>query len=93
MAAPIGSQVLGEILPYMELKKDKPDEDEVKEVIVPEIRNMSVKDAEKKLKEVELELQFTTNEEEIDKEKIIVEQIPKPGISIKSGKKVIAEIK
>ena len=93
MAAPIGSQVLGEILPYMELKKDKPDEDEVKEVIVPEIRNMSVKDAEKKLKEVELELQFTTNEEEIDKEKIIVEQIPKQGISIKSGKKVIAEIK
>ena len=54
MAAPIGSQVLGEILPYMELKEDKPDEDEVKEVIVPEIRNMSVKDAEKKLKEVEL---------------------------------------
>lgn len=92
VAAPIGSQVLGEILPYMELKEDNPEEEITKEVVVPEIRNMNIKEAKEKLKELELELQFTINEE-IDEEKKIVDQIPKPGIKLKSGKKIIVEIK
>lgn len=77
----------------MELKEDNPEEEITKEVVVPEIRNMNIKEAKEKLKELELELQFTINEEEIDEEKKIVDQIPKPGIKLKSGKKIIVEIK
>ena len=93
VAAPIGSQVLGEILPYMELEEDnKSEEDEKVEVVVPEIRNLTVKEAKNKLKEVGLELQLDVADEEIDKESIIKEQIPKPGIKIKNSAKVIGEI-
>lgn len=52
VAAPIGSQVLGEVLPYLELQKDnqKP-EDVIETVEVPEIRNMShLKESRRKTK-------------------------------------------
>ncbi len=53
VAAPIASQVLSEILPALEISPDKVNEENVKQsVIVPEVRNITVKEALKVLKEV-----------------------------------------
>ncbi len=50
MAAPIGSQVLGEVLPYLEVEKDNQTEEETKkEVEIPNVVGMTVTDAKKEL--------------------------------------------
>ena len=88
VAAPIGAQVLGEVLPYLEVIKDNiPEDEQTSEITVPNIVGMSVKDAEKSLKELNLELEVISNGE-TDKDMIIQEQIPAEGIKINSGKKI-----
>ena len=89
VAAPIASQVLGEILPVLGITKDAEQAEEVKQsVVVPEVRNITVKEAIDKLKEAGLEC-TVNSEQEIDKENTIVkEQLPKPGLSINTGTKV-----
>ncbi|MCI8961397.1 MAG: PASTA domain-containing protein [Clostridia bacterium] len=93
VAAPIGSQILSEVLPYLELKRDKEEElDPVTEVTVPNITNMNVKDAEKVLKDLGLQMSINV-EEGIDiSEMIITNQTPKEGITINSGTKIYCEI-
>ena len=90
VAAPIASQILGEVLPYLELKKDNQTEEEQSiAVTMPDIRNISIKEAKKILKENKLEIKL---EQEIDEENTIIkEQTPKPGIVINSGNKVYIE--
>ena len=93
-AGPVVSQVLSEVLPYIELKKDKETEEDSKEsVIVPNLTNKTISEAKKELKKQELELEIETELEEYNSESIIVEQIPKPGIKITKGSKIICEIK
>ena len=92
-AGPVVAQILGEVLPYIEMKKDKETEEDLKQdVIVPDLRNKTIKEAKKELQELELELEIETELEEYDSESIIVEQIPKPGIKLKQGAKIICEI-
>lgn len=95
VAAPVGGQVLGEVLPYLELQKDNKEEiEEKEEVEVPEIRDMNFSEAKKILKEVGLEIE--TNIEltkEVKLEEIIIkEQIPKPGIKVNKGSKINVDI-
>ena len=47
VAAPIASQVLGEVLPYLEIKKDNQDEEEKGEVEVPNLIGLTRKEAKK----------------------------------------------
>ena len=55
VAAPIASQVLGEVLPYLEITKDNELEtDQINKVKVPNIVGLSVDDANKILKEQNL---------------------------------------
>ena len=83
VAAPIGSQILGEVLPYLETKKDNENEENTKkEVSVPDIVGLSVQEAEKKLKEVKLNLKVDTTEEIDKKQAIIKQQLPKAGIKV-----------
>ena len=92
-AGPVVAQILGEVLPYIEMKKDKETEEDLKQdVIVPDLRNKTIKETKKELQELELELEIETELEEYDSESIIVEQIPKPGIKLKQGAKIICEI-
>lgn len=93
VAAPIGSQILSEVLPYLELEKDNTEDLEpVTEVTVPNITNMSVKDAEKMLKDLGLQMRIDV-EEGIDiSEMIITNQTPKEGITINSGTTIYCEI-
>lgn len=79
----------GELLPALEIAPDKEEETEIKQAVtVPEIRNITVKEAIEKLKQVDLDYNINT-EAEINKEEVMVkEQLPKPGLSINSGTKV-----
>lgn len=88
VAAPVGGQIFSEILPYLEVKQEKQDEVDVKEEVdMPNITGLSIKEAEKNVKELGLEIQI--DEEGIDKENTIVtEQIPKEGIKINKGNKI-----
>lgn len=93
VAAPVGGQVLSEILPYLELAKDnEKEEDKIEQVTVPEIRKISIKEAKNTLKEVGLELDYEEKEDQDINELIIKEQNPKPGIKVKKGSKISIEI-
>ena len=87
VAAPIGSQVLGEVLPYLEIKKDNEQEEEKQEVEVPNIIGMTEKEAKKALEDVGLQLEFKKSEEK----ETITDQLPKAGIKTKSGTIIIAQ--
>ena len=90
VAAPVGGQILSEVLPYLELQKDNE-----KEVEVPEIRLCNLKEAKQILREAGLEILLDVELEENAKEEeiIINEQLPKPGIKVKKGAKIHADIK
>lgn len=92
VAAPIGSQIFGEVLPYLEVVKDgELEEDKVKMVEVPNVEGLSIKEAEKQLKESELEMSLET-EEEIDKENTMVKvQTPSAKVMVNRGSKVYLE--
>ena len=89
VAAPIAAQVFQEILPALEIPKDDEAQIEVKNVVnVPEIRNVSITEAVKILKDANLDV-IVNAPDDVDMENTIVkEQLPKPGISVNEGIKV-----
>ncbi len=91
VAAPVGGQVFSEILPYLEVSQGNQEEVEQKEEIsTPDITGISIKEAEKILKEYGLEicLEYENVGEQIEEQKIIKEQIPKAGIVVNKGSKI-----
>ncbi len=84
VAAPIASQVLGEVLPYLEVKKNN--EEEKQEVEVPNLVGMSINQAKTALDELGLKIEA---KEEFDENNKIIKQLPKAGIKIKQGTSVI----
>lgn len=89
VAAPIGSQIFGEVLPYLEIIKDGEQDEQVIEIEVPNVEGKTLKEAESILKESNLNLIINNEEEGMDKETIIVkEQTPKAGIKVKEGNSV-----
>ena len=91
VAAPVGGQIFSEILPYLQVNQGNQEEVEVKnEVIVPEIIGKTVKEAEKILKENNLELVLNTSEEINKEEYTIKEQTPQRGIKVYEGNKIYA---
>ena len=87
IAAPIASQVLGEVLPYLEIKKQN--EEEQQEVEVPNIIGLTVKEAKKVLEDVGLQLEVKESEDSsID---TITNQLPKAGIKTKQGTSVVVK--
>lgn len=95
VAAPVAGQILGEVLPYLELKEDN-EETKIKTetVVVPDIKYKTLKEAEKILKENGLKIKIDTNEEDINKEeKIVSSQIPSSGVCINEGSTVTVTLK
>lgn len=90
VAAPVGGQIFSEILPYLEVTQGNQDEIEQKEEIqMPKIEGMTIKEAEKVIKQLGLELVVENDIEGLEKENIIiVEQSPKEGVTINKGNKV-----
>ena len=99
VAAPVGGQIFSEILPYLEVNQGNQDEVEaIEEVTVPNITGLSIKEAEKILKETGLELSVEglteENKEALDKENTIIkEQTPTEGITINKGNKIFVKFK
>ena len=92
VAAPVGGKVLSEVLPYLEARKDNvKEEDEKKDVEVPNIEGLTIEEAKKKLKKINLDLEIE-NEKDIVNTDIITRQIPKSGIKVKEGTKIMANV-
>lgn len=99
MAAPVGGEVLQEVLQYLELQKDKEEQveegkEKVMEVTVPELRGTTIKEAKEILKELKMKLEIN-NLEEIElneSETIIKEQLPKPGIVVNNTNKIYVDV-
>lgn len=93
VAAPVGGQIFSEILPYLEVSQGNQDEVEtIEQVQVPNIEGLSIKEAQKSVKELGLELSIENDSEELDKENtVVIEQTPKEGITINKGSKVYAK--
>lgn len=104
VAAPIASQVLGEVLPYLEIKKDNEQEEAKQGVEVPNVVGMTETEAKKALEEVGLGMEVKNSQENqvVDEEnsqdnleentemlQVITEQLPKAGVKIKQGTTVV----
>lgn len=91
VAAPVASQVLTDVLAYMELQKDNVREEEkTVEVEVPNLIGLSIKDAEKKAKDSGLQTSIEGDLEGIDKENVtITEQVPTEGVKINAGNRIL----
>ena len=88
VAAPVGGQILSEVLPYLEVNKVEEIEI-VEEVQAPDVLGKSLAEAEKILKENGLEAVYEIEGEEIDKENTYIkEQTPKAGIKVNKGSKM-----
>jgi len=83
VAAPIASQVLGEVLPYLEITKD---EEQKSVVEMPGVTGLSLSEAKKILEEVGLNYKI---EGEMENDAIIVDQLPKKGIEVEEGTEVV----
>ena len=85
------------MLPYLEVKQGNLEEIEtIEEISVPNVTGLSIKEAEKILKEAGLESVISgiteENEESLDKENIIIkEQTPTEGIKINKGNKIFVK--
>ena len=91
MAAPIASQVLGEVLPYLEIQQDNISEEDIKkEVEVPNVVGMTISEAKKVLEEAGVGISYEEVEEDIS-EKIVTSQVPVGGIKIYEGTNVVIE--
>ena len=87
VAAPVAGQILGEVLPYLELKEDNPETMLQQEtVVVPDITYKTLEEAEKILKENKLNIHYNMQENNIKKsEAIISSQTPSAGIIINTN--------
>ena len=90
VAAPVGGQIFSEILPCLEVNQGNVEEIEpVERVQTPDIIGKTIKEAEKILKESDLELVIENEIEGLDKENTVVkEQTPNAGITVNKGSKV-----
>ena len=75
----------GEVLPYLEVKKQESEEVIKQNIEMPDITGLSLVEAKKILKELNLEVEINGEETE---ETVVKEQLPKKGIQIKEGTKV-----
>ena len=88
VAAPVGGQIFSEVLPYLDAQKNEEAEEEIK-VEVPNIEGISIKEARGILEEMGLDIDIGEAEELDEANTIISEQLPKEGIKLNKGTKVI----
>ena len=72
-------------MPYLEIKK-KEGEDTVEQISVPDVKNLSLKEAKETLEGFEIEV---ISENEYTNESKVYKQIPEAGIEINNTGKII----
>jgi len=92
VAAPIGSQLFREILPYLETVKDNENVEILNEVEVPNIIGKTIKEASQILKDLKLEISVNNEVEGMDNENtIITNQTPKQGVKVNEASKIYVD--
>ena len=77
----------------MEVEKDN-EEEVIENVEIPEVRDLTLDEAIKLLKENDLEYKLNVEEKDIDKKEVIIKnQFPLPGIKVIKGSTIELEIK
>ena len=88
VAAPVGGKIFSEVLPYLEVQKEENSEEEPIEIDVPNLIGLTIKEAKEKIKELGIEIEY--EKEEIDEKQVTIkDQLPKAGIKIRKGNKII----
>lgn len=83
LAGPAVSQMLTEILPYLGIPSNEETRTDDNLIVVPDIRERTITEAEKILKEKGFTTKITTSNDK--NSTIIKEQVPKPGASLSKG--------
>lgn len=92
VAAPVASQILTEVLPYLEVSKDNISSEDIKmNVDVPNVVGLTYKEAKKALRDVGLEITLRNEETEVSDNYVISKQVPNSGVQILEGGSVIVE--
>lgn len=73
-------------MPYLEISKQETAEETTQNIEMPELTGITIKDAKKILKELGLEVEINGEESE---EGVVIEQLPKKGIQVNTGTKVV----
>ena len=82
VAAPVAGQILGEVLPYLEVYKAEQEESEIVEM--PDVEKLTLKEAKELLDGFEIEIQG-----EVNNDSVISKQIPSAGIKTEKSEKII----
>lgn len=82
LAGPVVSQMLTEILPYLGIPLDA-NSDTSNLITVPEIRNKTITEAEKILKEKGFITKISTSNDK--NSTVVIDQVPKPGATLYEG--------
>ena len=92
VAAPVASQILTEVLPYLEVSKDNISSEDIKmNVDVPNVVGLTYKEAKRALRDVGLEITLRNEETEASDDYVISKQVPNSGVQILEGGSVIVE--
>lgn len=83
LAGPVVSQMLTEILPYLGIPSDEESTEDDDLITVPEIRNKTIAEAEKILKNAGFDVKISTSNDK--NSTVVVDQVPKPGVSLSQG--------
>ncbi len=86
IAAPVAGEIVEDVLSYLKIKRRDDGSSIIKEVIVPDVRNMTISDANKTLKEYGLK---PLTKSGVDVNKIVVDQSPLPDITVPQGSQVL----
>ena len=75
--------MLTEILPYLDIPSNNESSENKDLVTVPEIRNKTITEAEKILKDKGFITKITTSNDK--NSTVVIDQVPKPGVSLSKG--------
>ena len=84
VAAPIAGQILGDVLPYLEVKKSNGEEENL--VSVPDVKGLTLKQAQETLEGFNIQV---ISDGEYTKESNVYKQIPEAGVEISDKGNVI----
>lgn len=87
LAGPVVSQMLSEILPHLGIPSDAESTDDDNLITVPEIRNKTITEAEKILKEKGFTTNISTSNDK--NSTLVLDQVPKPGVALSSGSTIM----
>lgn len=92
VAAPLGGQILSEILPYLEIEQGNPEEIQLRnEITVPNLISVTVEEAKRILKDYKLEMYINNSQEETNNSSVIINQIPQEGVTVYEGSTIYVD--